>query len=154
MASLIRRGVGPYVVRLQLQGAGWGVGPYVVRLQLQGAGWGMGPYVGRLQLQGAGWGMGPYVVRLQQQGAGSRIPEAHTVLRNAHSRAMLAAAARGRNGVSARPPCGASDLALGFEGRGFRWGHIRGPCPSPLRAGAREAAGPEVAAAQGEKSPK
>lgn len=54
--------------------------------------------------------------RLQGQAeAWRRVPEARAAWRSAHSRALLATAARGRSGVSARPPCRAGGRAPGYE---------------------------------------
>lgn len=47
--------------------------------------------------------------------AGLRVPAAPAASRSAHSRALLAAAARGRRGDAARPPCGAGGRAPGCE---------------------------------------
>lgn len=55
---------------------------------------------------------------MQVAGAGAawlRVPEARAVWRSAHSRALLAADARGRSGVSARPPSGARSRAQDCE---------------------------------------
>ncbi|XP_063126483.1 biotin--protein ligase isoform X5 [Rattus norvegicus] len=66
----------------------------------------------RLALQGTGSSGS----RLQGQAAAwRRVPEARAAWRSAHSRALLAAAARGRSGVSARPPCRAGGRAPGYE---------------------------------------
>lgn len=54
--------------------------------------------------------------RLQgQTAAWLRVPEDRALLRSAHSRELLAAAARGRSGISARPPSGAGSGAQDCE---------------------------------------
>ncbi|XP_037065520.1 uncharacterized protein LOC119088771 [Peromyscus leucopus] len=70
-------------------------------------------------------GPGRDAVRRQLQGAARvaaawlRVPEAQAAGRSAHSRALLAEAARGRSGLSARPPCGAPGRAPGFQTASF-----------------------------------
>lgn len=95
----------------------------------------------------AGWGRGTErmaSLALQETGSSGsrlqgqtavwlRVPEARAVLRSAHPRALLAAAARGRSGVSARPPCGAGSRAQDSEVSEAPRRRVSGTC---RRAGA------------------